>query len=267
MSTVNTTTNSRPTATRKRGLYARLRHAIATSVSPMFRHRWKALSRITGYSGILSISALTFGQKLGLIRGCMRVDWNIILGHRPQEIAFIFQEMARLGGGEGVMIEAGCWNGGSTAKFSLMCQLLGIKLQVYDSFQGVEPVTGAYDHWYDYSGEYSASEALVRGNVAKYGCIELCSFHPGWFKDTMAEGLITDPVRFVYIDCDLSKGTKEVLDGIRGHLTHPSIIFSQDYHIPPVREMLNSADTWKSIGMEIPEIRFGAHHTAGFFID
>jgi O-methyltransferase len=37
----------------------------------------------------------------------------------------------------GVIVEAGCYKGGSTAKFSLMAEKVNRDLVVFDSFQGI----------------------------------------------------------------------------------------------------------------------------------
>jgi hypothetical protein len=71
----------------------------------------------------------------------------------------------------------GCWRGGSAAKFSLLCQMLGYRLAVFDSFEGVEPLTEEETgKGYDFSGEYAATKALVTDNVARYGAAGSCHF-------------------------------------------------------------------------------------------
>jgi O-methyltransferase len=140
------------------------------------------------------------------------------------------------------MVEAGCFNGGSSAKFSIACSLLGYDLHVYDSFAGVEPG----DH--DFSGQYAASEGLVRQNITNYGEIGICSFHKGWFSDTLAKGCPYS-VGIAYIDCDIAKGTREALEGIVPALAQDGWIFSQDFHIGPVRNMLCDSFTLDALGI------------------
>ena len=40
---------------------------------------------------------------------------------------------------EGVVVECGCFHGGSTANLSLICDIVGRELIVYDSFEGLPP--------------------------------------------------------------------------------------------------------------------------------
>ena len=116
-------------------------------------------------------------------------------------------------------VEAGCWNGGSTAKFSLICKRYGYGLHVFDSFLGVK-------EW-DYA--YAAKEMNVKNNIARYGALEVCTFHPGWFRYLGDDSSF--PVRMVYIDCDVPQGTLEVLSGIMPALVEDGVIYSQDYHL------------------------------------
>jgi hypothetical protein len=74
------------------------------------------------------------------------------------------------------MLEAGCYMGGSTAKF-IVCKLLGYKLRVYGSFQGVEPMTEEQEQLsHDFSGEYAATKEVITRNVACFGEPDVCTF-------------------------------------------------------------------------------------------
>lgn len=66
---------------------------------------------------------------------------------------------------------------------------------------------------------------------------------------------ISYPIRLVFIDCDLAKGTAEVLDAIIPNLVSDGVIFSQDYQITSVRTLLNEKKTWDKYGKRIPEIK------------
>jgi hypothetical protein len=60
----------------------------------------------------------------------------------------------------------------------------------------------------------------------------------GWFADTFGADRVPDRVRVVLIDCDLAKGTAEVLDGVGGRLADDARVFTQDFHIPEVRSAI-----------------------------
>jgi O-methyltransferase len=221
------------------------------------RQRIKLIYWVWGYAPLLRSPLWPLRVRLAILKRFLTVDWNVLHAHRPDEICDVFQVLAERPAQAGeVMVEAGCFNGGSAAKFSILCHLLGYRLQVYDSFQGVEPLSAeakAID--FDFSGTYASSKETVINNVKKYGEYSVCSFHPGWFADTLARHPVREPVRVAYIDCDVVKGTEEVLLGVSASLTPDGCIFSQDFHIAPVRDMLQNADTWARCHKPLPRIR------------
>jgi hypothetical protein len=210
-----------------------------------------------GYWQLLAIRQLTVRQRLYLLRRFLVVDWNVLHAHKPYEISWLSRALAeRAAQPEETVVEAGCWQGGSSTKLSILCRMLGYRLEVYDSFKGVEPrAPGDTSSSYDFSGEYCMPESVLRGNLEQYGEPDTCSIHPGWFADTLALRPPAKPVRLVYIDCDLAKGTREALVGVVPALAPDSWIFSQDFHIEPVRSYLCSTSTWRELGVDPPNIR------------
>jgi O-methyltransferase len=250
-----------PWESRVRGFYVRwVRPRIASELS---RQRLKLVWFAWGYWRLFRLN-LGLRERLRLLRRFLRVDWNVTHAHRPSEISEVCLALGsrRARSGE-LMVEAGCWRGGSTAKFSLLCEMLGYHLNVYDSFEGVEPLSEeAKRSSYDFSGEYAAAKVLVMDNVERYGALGSCSFIQGWFSDTLARKPLTGPVRLVYIDCDVAKGTSEVLTGVVCQLVPDGRVFSQDFHIEPVRELLVDPRTWQSLGVPVPRVEARCGHLA-----
>jgi O-methyltransferase len=209
-----------------------------------------------GYWPLLRVRTIGLRDRLGLVARFLRIDWYVLHSHRPREIAQVCAALAARPARPGeVMVEAGCWNGGSSAKLSLMCRLLGYRLRIYDSFEGVElRDAAAASNEYDFSGEYVASDATLRGNLERFGAAEVCSIHPGWFEATLARAPVPDVVGAAFIDCDAAKGTREVLFGVVPNLARDGVIFSQDFHIPSVRELLQDPRTWERFGRGAPRI-------------
>ena len=209
-----------------------------------------------GYWRLLGMRGLPLGKRLHVLRRFLAIDWNVVHGHKPSEISEVCRTLAHRPARTGeCVVEAGCWQGGSSAKFSVLCQLLGYRLRIYDSFQGVEPMSEEEKkNTYDFSGEYAAPEDLVRKHLEAYGRPEVCSLHPGWFADTLAKEPVDDPVRVAFIDCDVAKGTREALEGIVPGLVEDGTIFSQDFHIKPVRQLLKSDDLWTGLGRDRPVV-------------
>jgi len=207
--------------------------------SPLAQQRVRLAWYGPAYLRLLAPSALTIRQRLALIGGCLRVDWGLDHAHRPPEIVAVLRAVADRPARDGeVVVEAGCWQGGATAKLSRVCAALGYGLWAYDSFAGVEahqPEEGEYD----FTGEYRSSRRALEANVARYGAPEVLTVVEGWFADTVAAGRTPDRARVVLIDCDLGKGTTEVLCGLGPHLAPDARVFTQDFHIPEVRTAID----------------------------
>jgi O-methyltransferase len=228
------------------------------------RQRVKLFYFVWGYWPLLRLQALPLGDRLKLLARFVRIDWHVLHSHRPGEIASVCAVLAQrpARGGE-VMVEAGCWNGGASAKFSLVCALRGYRLRIYDSFEGVEPMTSEEkQRGYDFSGEYVASDATLRANLQRFGAPDVCSIHKGWFAATLAGSPVADVVRVVFIDCDSAKGTQEVLLGVVPSLASDGVVFSQDFHIASVRELLLDRGTWERYGRGDPSIERLCGHLA-----
>jgi O-methyltransferase len=235
-----------------RKAYRRL--AIALGLGPLGTQRLKTLYFMWGYWPIVRMRGLSVIDKLGLVRRFLRVDWNVLHGHRPSEIACAAVLLAERPAGSGeILVEAGCWRGGSTAKFSLLCARLGFRLKVFDSFEGVEKLSAvALKSEWNFSGQYSASEQVLLSNLRRFGCMGVCEIHKGWFSETLARQPVADPIRLAYVDCDLAKGTLEALTGILPALVPDGYVLSQDFHITPVRRMLLDDATWQRLRVNKP---------------
>jgi hypothetical protein len=117
----------------------------------------------------------------------------------------------------------------------------------------VEQLDSKGKEW-SFGGQYACSEENVRRNVEIHGEAQCCEFHKGWFSATLAGAKLAGPVRLAYIDCDLAKGTLEVLQSVMPALAPSGVVFSQDFHITPVRRLLLDQETWSSLRVAVPEI-------------
>lgn len=220
-----------------RGVYRRvLRPSPANHLS---RQRIKLLWFVWGYAPLLRLP-LPWGQRLTLLWTCLRVDWHVKHAHLVSEVVALCLTLAarRAAPGE-VVVEAGCWQGGLSAKLSVLCRMLGYQLYVYDSFEGVETLLDHQDEASDFFGQYVGHEDRVRHHIDTYGEWGVCRLIKGWFSETLAQP-VPAPVVLGYIDCDLVQGTREAFRGIIPALTPDGVMFSEDYHLVAVREYLRN---------------------------
>src|SRR5262249_31479273 len=134
---------------------------------------------------------------LRLLWKFLRIDFNVVHAHLPAETVLLTRELAkRRGVLREVVVEAGCLQGGTPTKFSILCDLLGYRLFIFDSFRGVEQLSGdeLRNEW-DYAGQYASPESVLWENLNCYGVPSVCSTFRGWFSETLAPAPLNNPVR------------------------------------------------------------------------
>lgn len=122
---------------------------------------------------------------------------------------------------KGDVVECGCYVGGSSVNLSLVCAMVGRRLLICDSFEGL-PEPEEYDREHlavhvghvdtYYKGRFAASLELVKANLARHGNLGVCDFRVGFFDKTMP-GLDRDVV-MAFLDVDLIDSLKPCLEGL-----------------------------------------------------
>lgn len=224
---------------------------------------WDMYPYFTKFGAAKNISSF---KRMSLILKFLKVDWNLIHAHKPVEIMGIWKEIDRLDRAlpqeHKNFVEAGCYNGGSSCKFSLLTNTYNWNLKVYDSFEGVERIGAEAADVVDYSGAYAAALEYVKDNIKKMGNLHNVELIKGWFADSFKN--INYSPTIIYIDCDLKKGTHEVIEGALHMFNKKTIVFSQDFRISTVRDYLKDPETWKGFGLSYPDIEFIGYNTAKF---
>ena len=129
---------------------------------------------------------------------------------------------------KGVVVECGCWEGGSTANLSLVCDIVGRDLIVYDSFEGLPaPEQGDRYARPEFEGMLRAPIETVREHVRRYGAIDRCEFRKGWFHDTLPHH--TEPVALCFLDVDYEASLYDCVVNLWPHLTDRGYVFIDEY--------------------------------------
>ncbi len=150
---------------------------------------------------------------------------------------------------EGDVIECGCWKGGATVNLSIICSIVGRKLKVYDSFEGLPPPTEG-DPIAEKTfakgfipGLFGGSLDEVKGNIGRFGELSSCSFHPGWFENSLPhhEGEIA----MMFLDVDFYSSLHECLIHLWPHLAPGGILFLDEYTNLPYCAVFYSEKYWQ----------------------
>lgn len=106
----------------------------------------------------------------------------------------------------GDFAEFGCFKGYSSAMLSFACRQLGVKMHVFDSFEGLPPAEGSGYR----AGQYAGSLPEVRDHVARFGAIDVVTFHKGFFADTFREWR-PPALMCLWMDVDLEVSARDLM--------------------------------------------------------
>lgn len=230
----------------------------AFSASPVMR-TWRDLEAMVGFVARYQ-PELSFARRYALARRLRTISRAIDCPHTESEIlAFVCSILALERSDAGCVVEAGCYKGGSTAKFSIAAEAAGRELVVFDSFEGIP--RHSEDHGKNIygkpvsfvEGEYTGSLEEVMRNVSRFGEVGSCRFIKGWFKDTLPG--FRETIATIYLDVDLAESTRTCLKYLYPLLRPGGTLYSQDGHLPLVLKVFDDEAFWRDeIGVARPHV-------------
>ncbi len=165
-------------------------------------------------------------------------------------------------GSPGVVVECGCFRGGSTANLSLACRIVGRRLIVFDSFEGL-PAPTAGDRYANErtEGFLAADLDEVRETVAALGAIEVCEFRKGWFADTLPA--LDEPVALCFLDVDYQASLHDCVLHLWPLLTERGYMFIDEYVFVDYCALFYSERWWRTYFDSDPPGLIGAGSGVG----
>lgn len=144
----------------------------------------------------------------------------------------------------GDVIECGTYKGGSAACLSLVCRIVGRRLLVCDSFQGLPSARPGDRHGPHFAeGEYLGTLKEVRESIHRYGAPECCEFVEGWLEDTLP-GLRL-PVVAAFLDVVLEASLDACVRGIWPRLVDEGLVFLAECGGPDFAALFWSEKWWR----------------------
>jgi Macrocin-O-methyltransferase (TylF) len=134
---------------------------------------------------------------------------------------------------QGDVIECGVWKGASCASLSLVCRLVGCRLIVADSFQGLPddqqqlhraPHIGVYGYYRE--GMFCGGIEEVKESIKKFGDLAVCDFLPGLFSTSLRQ--LPRALRFAFLDVDLVSSMQDCLRCIWPLLVEGGVVYTDD---------------------------------------
>jgi hypothetical protein len=177
-------------------------------------------------------------DKLRLMRHIRRNTRRIISGTSWLEQLHLAAALLSLPKSmKGDVIECGSYKGSSSATLSLVCSIVGRRLVVCDSFEGL-PEVGEDDlvhssiHYKMYEkykkGDYTGKLEEVRDNIGRYGALDCCEFVKGYFENTLHT---LDPERrfvFIFLDVDLHASLRTCLTQLWPRLQEGGYLYTHE---------------------------------------
>jgi hypothetical protein len=172
----------------------------------------------------------------------------------------------------GDYLEFGCYKGNSfihayKCAYRIMPDM---RFFAFDSFEGLPELSDIDKNGPFKKGQFACSRDEFTGNLKKAKVdIDRINCVPGWFKDTLNDGLKKDlklkAASIVYIDCDIYESCAPVLRFITGLLVTGSVVMFDDwlsYKGDPEKGVQRACREWLADNPEI-ELRdwqyFGAY--------
>ena len=205
---------------------------------------------------------MTLSQRVAYGYKTASIHRNVKCKHQHQHVdSFVNAVLSLPAGVDGCIVEAGCFQGGSAAKFSIAAKLADRRLVLFDSFEGLpenverhqESILGhSIQGWFE-AGRFRGSLETVKKNIRTYGHLEVCTFVEGWFEDTMPG--FSHRICGAYLDVDLASSTRTCLKYLYPLLVPGGVLMSQDGDFPLVIDVFEDDEFWETeVGCAKPHI-------------
>jgi hypothetical protein len=158
---------------------------------------------------------------------------------------------------KGDVVECGTWMGGSAVNLSLVCRIVGRKLLVHDSFEGLPEIESGDREgvWYK-KGDYCGPLKTVKQNVTKYGAPEVVEYVRGWYEDTLPH--LERTLVLAFVDVDLEASLDTCVRFLWPRLTERGYLFIDEAVSPNIVSLFFSERWWKDTFQRTPPGLFGA---------
>lgn len=210
-----------------------------------------------------------------LLNQFRRIERHVRCDHSEKEM-LVMVEFLLTSHLRGCMVECGCYQGGSSAKLSLVARVTGRKLFICDSFQGLPAPARGDGAFTDLStgeeslfgeGKFASRIEIVRENVREFGDLSVCTFIPGFFQQSLPT-LVNDSIAFapcfVFSDADLISSTRDVIRNLWPALQDGGRLYTHDANLIGFVKGIMDPRFWTSEIGEEPPVIFGAGYGCGF---
>jgi len=156
-------------------------------------------------------------------------DFSSTTGTAPFELMYhaIYLYYLDSHGVAGDVVECGVFKGYSACCLSWVCDYLGRRLILADSFSGLpENDTDPYYEKGDFRGDLDE----VQRNIASLGRIQCVDFIEGYYSESLKN--LQRPLCLLWMDVDLYESTMDVMNHLYTHLQPGGVVISHELFEP-----------------------------------
>lgn len=167
----------------------------------------------------------------------------------------------------GNLFEFGCFEGGMSAKLSIVASLINKKYCIYDTFTGL-PQAAVYEA-YDAkkaelgifkAGMFASTFENTKKNIENYGKIESCDFFPGLVENTLNS--FNEEVMFAFIDVDIVETASFIVEKTWNHVTSHGI-FTHEACLKTYMQSFLNTNWWNIKFKQSPPICYSGKLSPG----
>lgn len=202
---------------------------------------------------------LPLGDRLRLLARFVHITNQVRAYHSQAQMLTVADAVLRRVGTPGLtIVECGCGKGASTAKLSLVAQMVGGRLIACDSFTGMPPNDERHEDLLGRpmmfrAGAFRGRLREVQRMVEAFGAPGVVEYRKGWFHDSLPQ--LPAPIDVALLDVDLLASTRTCLVHLVPRMRPGGVIFTQDGHIRAIAALLADAHFWRQeVGIAPPAI-------------
>jgi hypothetical protein len=196
---------------------------------------------------------ITLGVKLSLLFKMMCNNSRILSGSSFIEHIIMATTLLQIPKNiQGCVVECGTYKGVSATNMSLICALVGRRFKIFDSFEGL-PEPSVQDathavldsqevHAYQ-KGWWAGSLEEVRSNITRFGNINACDFHKGFFDKTLPD--FKEPCVQIFLDVDYVSSLETCLIHLWPLLRDGGYLYTHEAQHAEISRLLYSESWWR----------------------
>ena len=190
---------------------------------------------------------MTFLRKVRLAWRMYRTTRKVITGTSYQAHLAMAAKLLEIPPDvEGVVVECGSFQGGSTANLSLVCEIVRARphrLRLLRRSPGADRrATGSPSH--TAKGCSRVHSRSCKQNVRRYGAIDVCTFRKGWFSETLPQH--REAIVLCFIDVDLESSLHDCVLNLWPKLQPRGYLFLDEFVFPDYCALFWSERYWKT---------------------